>query len=73
MRRARATTVQPQRRELVALADAVDQATAQFVFQRLDAAAQRRLRQVHLRGGAAERAAVGQCQQVFQLFEVHGV
>jgi hypothetical protein len=28
---------------------------------------------VHLRGGAAERAAVGQCQQVFQLFEVHGV
>jgi hypothetical protein len=43
-------------------------ATAQFVLQRLDAAAQRRLRQVQAAGGAAERAAVGQCQQVFQLF-----
>ena len=61
-----------QRRELAALADAVDQARAQVVLQGLDAAAQGRLREVLLLGGAAERAGVGQGQQVFQLSEVHG-
>ena len=55
-----------QRRELVALAAAVDQARAQVVFQGLDAAAQRRLREVLLLGGAAERAGIGNGQQVFQ-------
>jgi hypothetical protein len=37
-------------RQLVLAANAVKQGLAQFVFQRLDAAAERRLRQVQLQG-----------------------
>ena len=50
---------------------AVDQARAQFVLQRLEAAAERRLRQVRALGGARERALFSQCGQVGKLAQVH--
>jgi hypothetical protein len=60
-----------ERRELVALADAVDKLHAELLLEHLDAAAQCRLRQVHLLGSAAERAGFGERQQMVELLEVH--
>ncbi|MNQ87628.1 hypothetical protein D3C85_1028590 [compost metagenome] len=61
-----------ERRELVALADAVDELHAELLLEHLDAAAERRLRQVHLLGRAAEGAGFGEREQVVELLEVHG-
>jgi hypothetical protein len=58
-------------RQRIAFANAVEQGTAQFFLQRLDAAAQRGLREVRADCGAAERAAVRERKQVFHLSEVH--
>ena len=62
-----------ERGQLVALADAVEQLAAERLLEVLDAAAQRRLGQAALLGGAAEGAGIGQCQQMFEGLEVHAM
>ena len=59
------------RRERDATAQPVEQATAQLVFQRLDAARERRLGQVHGLGRLHESAAFGQHHEVPQLHQGH--
>ena len=62
---------QAQRRQLGALAHAVQQPRAQVFLQQADAAAQRGLREMQTLGRAAERTGLGHGQQVLKLLEVH--
>jgi len=62
----------PEDRELVAPTDAVEQRHAQLVLERAHAAAERGLRQVQRLRRLAERARVGQRNQVPQLNQRHG-
>jgi hypothetical protein len=71
MRRARASTASPSGVRAAALAGAVDQARAQFVLQRLDAAAQRRLRQVQAARRRAERALSASASRCSSCLQVH--
>jgi hypothetical protein len=50
---------------------AIEQAHAEIALDRLDAAAERGLAEVHALGGAREMALVGQRHQVAQALEVH--
>jgi hypothetical protein len=63
--------VLPERGQLVALADPVEQPSAQVLLERLDAAAERRLRDVRAFGRAAEGSGLGDRQQVLEVSDVH--
>jgi hypothetical protein len=58
--------------QLVFVANPVEQALAQFVLQRFDAAAQRGLRQVQFDSRLAERSCGGQFNQMPKLNQSHG-
>jgi hypothetical protein len=59
-------------RELGAPTDAIEQRLAKFGLERPDAAAEGRLGQEQRRGRAAERAGLGERDQVPQLNQGHG-
>jgi hypothetical protein len=63
--------VQTYRRELVALANAIQDLAAQIVLKALNASAESRLGDKQFLGRTAKRASVGQSQQVFQVLDIH--
>ena len=64
---------QADRRQLHLFPDAIKKAGAEVILQRLDAAAQGRLRQMCLYGGPTERARFRHCQKVLDLSKIQGL